>query len=95
MTELHRGFIVFRSRPPGSCEYVFKSRSDAERWRAGAGLGRFPIRAVLSRTSFQWRMGTGAETRRLEIARWPIEIYPTADHEPGPGRAWLEDGGES
>lgn len=84
-----RGYIVWRSRPPGSCEYVFKSRADAERWRAAAGLDRFPIRSVLSRTSFRWRRSTGS-VRDIELADRLFEIFPDGGHEPGPNRAFLD-----
>ena len=83
------GFIVWRSRPPGSCEYVFKTRSDAERWRAAAGLDRFPIREVASRTPFRWRKSTGS-VRDIELADRLFEIFPDGAHEPGPNRAFLE-----
>lgn len=84
-----RGYIVWRSRPPGSCEYVFKSRSDAERWRAAAGLDRFPIRGVLSRGAFRWRRSTGS-VRDIELADRLFEIFPDGNHESGPNRAFLD-----
>jgi hypothetical protein len=86
---LERGYIVWRSRPPGSCEYVFRSRDDAERWRAAAGLDRFPIRAVLSRTSFKWRRSTGS-VRDIELADRLFEIFPDDGGATGPNRAFLD-----
>lgn len=79
--EPQQGFIVWRSRPPGSCEYVFKSRADAERWRAAAELDRFPIRAVLSCTPFRWRRSTGS-VRDLELADRLFEIFPDKESTP-------------
>jgi hypothetical protein len=86
---LDRGFIVWRSRPPGSCEYVFKTRTDAERWRAAAGLDRFPIREVLSSGAFRWRKSTGS-VRDIELADRLFEIFPDRHHETGPNRAFLD-----
>lgn len=82
-----RGFIVWRSRPPGSCEYVFKTRADAERWRAAAGLDRFPIRSVLTDKDFRWRRSTGS-VRAIELADRLFEIFPNLTQ--GINCAWLE-----
>ncbi|MCZ7685653.1 MAG: hypothetical protein M5U28_45495 [Sandaracinaceae bacterium] len=68
---------------------MFKSRADAERWRAAAGLDRFPIRSVLSRTSFRWRRSTGS-VRDIELADRLFEIFPDGAHEPGANRAFLD-----
>lgn len=85
-----RGYIVWRSRPPGSCEYVFKTREDAERWRAAAGLDRFPIRAVVSRTPFTWRKSTGS-VRDIELADRLFEIFPEDEGSSGPNTAILDE----
>jgi len=84
-----RGYIVWRGRPAGSCEYVFKTRADAERWRDASGLNRFPIRSVLSRTEFRWRRSTGSASD-IELADRLFEIFPDDTHEPGPNRAFIE-----
>ncbi len=70
----HHGFVVWRSRPEGSCEYVFKTRTDAEKWRSGAGLERFPIRLVSTETPFKWRTSTGSVSG-IELADRLFEIY--------------------
>lgn len=86
---LERGYIVWRSRPPGSSEYVFKSQQDAERWRTASGLDAFPIRAVLSRTPFRWRRSTGS-VRDVELADKLFEIFPSDDPSASPSSAFLD-----
>lgn len=68
------GFIVFRSRPPGSCEYVFRTLPDATKWRYHAGLERFPIRRVEASEPFTWRQSTGS-VRDIELSDRLYEIY--------------------
>jgi hypothetical protein len=82
-----RGWITWRSRPAGSCEYVFKTPGDAERWRDASGLTKFPIRSVLTSTPFRWRKSTGT-VRDIELADRLFEVHP----EPisGPNCVWLE-----
>lgn len=46
VTDHYHAFIVWRSRPPGACEYIFPTIADCSRWRAAANLDRFPIREV-------------------------------------------------
>jgi len=87
--EPHRGYIVWRARPNGSCEYVFKTVRDAEKWRAAAGLDAKPIRVVLSPEPFHWRQSTGS-VRDIELADRLFEVYPDATHTPGPNRVHLE-----
>ncbi len=87
--ELARGYIVWRSRPPGTAEYVFRTRHDAERWRAAAGLDRYPIRTVFSRVPFKWTLSTGS-VRDIEWANRMFEVFPSEDHEPGPNRVFLD-----
>lgn len=72
------GYIVWRSRPPGSCEYVFKTEKDATTWRAAAGLDRFPIRKVFAKNGFRWRPSTGS-VANITLADRLFEIYPDAD----------------
>jgi hypothetical protein len=84
-----RGYIVWRSRPPGSCEYVFKTQEDAERWRSAAGLDRFPIKPVVSKTPFTWRKSTGS-VRDIELADRLFEIFPDDEGSSGPNTAYLD-----
>lgn len=76
-TEPH-GYIVWRSRPPGSCEYVFKTEKDATTWRAAAGLDKFPIRKVFAKNGFKWRASTGSVSN-IQLADRLYEIYLDAD----------------
>jgi len=79
--QLRLGYVVYRSRPPGSCEYVFETQDDAARWRAASGLERFPIKQVLTPGRFRWRSSVGpgakdpASLRNIRIADRLYEIY--------------------
>lgn len=86
---LDHGFIVWRSRPPGSCEYVFKTMNDAVKWRDAAGLGRFPVRSVATRTPFRWRRSSGS-VADIDLADRLYEIYPDANHPAGKNKAYLD-----
>lgn len=79
--EVEYGFIVWRERPPGSCEYLFQTRPDAERWRAAAGLDRFPVRKVWSKSTIRWRKSTGS-VRDIMLADRLFEIYSKEDQVP-------------
>lgn len=83
-----RGYVVWRDRPPASEEYVFRTKEDAERWRAHKQYGEKPIRIVLSEQPFRWRMSNGTITD-VELADHLFEIYPDHRFEPGPYRAFL------
>lgn len=87
--ELHRGYVVWRSRPSGSHEYVFESIADAETWRRAAGLGKFPIRSVLSHQAYDFRTATGT-VPNLRVGTHLFAIL----HNPAPASnvrtAWLE-----
>ena len=87
------GWIVWRSRPPGSCEYVFKTHDDCDRWRAAANLVQFPIRKVSSQQLFLWRKSTGS-VPDIELADRLFEIFPDDSHGPGSNRAFLSPGDE-
>jgi len=87
--KLDHGFIVWRSRPPGSCEYVFKTMEHAIKWRDSAGLNKFPVRSVASRTPFRWRRSSGS-VADIDLADRLYEIYPDADHAPGKNKAYLD-----
>lgn len=83
-----RGFIVWRGRPPGSEEYVFRTRQDAERWKALNGLAGCPVREVCTESRFSWFKSRGT-IRDLELADHTFEIYADHKFEPGPFRAFL------
>lgn len=82
------GFIVWRSRPPGSCEYVFETSADAERWRDAAGLSRFPIRRVRTRGTFVWRQSTGS-VANIRLANQLFEVFEFADEAQGANQVFL------
>lgn len=84
----NRGFIIWRDRPPGSTEYVFKTREGAEEWRSIAGLQRFSVRPVLSATAFVWRLSSGT-VKDIELAEGVYEVYR---QQPRPAErcVWLE-----
>lgn len=46
-TGLFVGYALDRKRTPGSSDYVFKTKEDAETWRSNAGWDEFPIRRVV------------------------------------------------
>jgi hypothetical protein len=83
---VYHGWIVYRGRPPGSSEYVFRTEEHAAHWRRQAGLEQHPTRMVETRTPFAWRMSTGTVTG-IEIAEKLYEIFPA--YSLGPNRAWL------
>lgn len=81
------GFIVFRSRPDGSCEYVFNDLENAKKWRAAAGVNRYPIYLVEMNREPHWRKSTGS-VKDLVLADRLFEIYRSRTHSSGP-IAWL------
>ncbi|MCC6874764.1 MAG: hypothetical protein IT378_10705 [Sandaracinaceae bacterium] len=90
-----RGFVVWLDRPPGSEQYVFKTRADAERWRRHQQVEGAPIRAVLTESTFRWRRSSGSITD-VDLADHLFEIFPDHRFEPGPFRAFLApDDGEA
>lgn len=74
------GFIVFRSRPDGTCEYVFNDLESAKKWRAGAGFNRYPIYLVEMNRETHWRKSPGSASL--------FEIYRSRTHSKDPS-AWL------
>lgn len=69
------GFIVWRSRPPGSCEYVFRTEPDVLRWRTAAGLDPHPIRRLVVPTGITWRESTGS-VRGIWLGDGLYRVYP-------------------
>jgi hypothetical protein len=86
---VHRGYVIWRRRPPGSTEYVFRHRDGADQWRRSAGLARFAIRAVIGSAPFSWRTSTGS-VAGIELAEGVYEVYPDDRHELGPRRVHLD-----
>ena len=86
---MDRGWIVWRNRPIGSSEYVFKSADDAERWRRACGLADHPIRPVVSPRRFVWKRSQGS-VKDIEVADRLYEIYADSDTAAGPDRAFFE-----
>lgn len=86
--EYHSGFVVWRGRPWGSQEYVFRTRKDAERWRVINGLHGCPIKEVTSETEFRWRK-SGGFIEDLELADHLFEIFEDHRFEPGGHRAFI------
>lgn len=70
-----RGFIVWRSRPPGSCEYVFRTEPDVLRWRAAAGLDPHPVRRLVVPSGITWRESTGS-VRGIWLGDGLYRVYP-------------------
>jgi len=68
------GYVVWRDRPPGSNEYVFRTERDAELWRQSAGLSRCPIKPVRTSTPMRWRKSIGT-VQHLELADRMYEIF--------------------
>ena len=86
--EVFVGWIVWRSRPPGSQEYVFRRPADAKKWRRAQGLGDFPIRRISTESQTRWRQ-SGGSLKELELADRLFEIYPDVRYPPGENRAHL------
>jgi hypothetical protein len=84
----HRGFVVWRNRPEGSSEYVFRTEADAARWRELQALSAYPIREVRSPSPFRWRRPSGT-ARGIELADHLYEIFPDHRFAPAPYRAFL------
>lgn len=84
-----RGWIVWRNRPIGSSAYVFRSESDAERWRRACGLDDHPIRSVLSPRRFIWRRSQGS-VKDIEVADRLYEIYADSEAASGPDGVFFE-----
>lgn len=92
--EYHRGYIVLRTDEELGARpvYVFRTRSDAARWRAANDLRRFRLHEVLSEKPFRWRKSQGA-VPDLDLAERQFEIFADHRFEPGPYRAFLAPGG--
>ncbi|MDH5491621.1 MAG: hypothetical protein OEY14_06690 [Myxococcales bacterium] len=84
-----RGWIVWRSRPAGSCEYVFRTRDDALMWRDACGYEEHPVRPVLARAPFRWRMSQGL-IGGLQVADRLYQIYLAAPDGLAADHAFLE-----
>lgn len=84
-----RGWIVFRGRPPGSTEYVFRTRRDADRWAAHAGYTKHTIRSVRTASPVEWTASTGV-LADVTLAKGAYEIYPDEGYEHVGRRAHLE-----
>lgn len=82
------GWVVWRGRPPGASEYVFRTPADAERWRVVQSLEGCPVREVLSEVPFRWRNSSG-NVKDIELADRLIEIYPDHRFPAAPNRAFL------
>ena len=82
------GWVVWRGRPPGASEYVFRTPADAERWRVVQSLQDCPVREVLSEVPFRWRNSSG-NVKDIELADRLIEIYPDHRFPAAPNRAFL------
>ena len=82
------GWIVWRGRPPGASEFVFRSPEDAKRWRDANRLSHYPIRRVSTEAKIHWRQSTGS-LKQIELADRLFEIYPTVRYPPADNRAHL------
>lgn len=82
------GFIIWRGRPPGSCEYVFKTQKDAELWRDAAGLKQFSVRQIMTDGLITWRQSSGTCPDIL-LADHLYEVYERRPMNPTPNDAWL------
>ena len=87
--EWDRGFIVWRSRPLPTEQYVFPTRDDADRWRREyPDTATAPILPVVAPVKFRWRPSTGT-LRGVTLADHLVTIH--ADHRfpPSPHHACL------
>ena len=86
----HHGFIVFRG-PDDLLHkpvYVFRTRTDAARWRAHYDLRTCPILEVRFELPVRWKLSTGV-LAGLELADRPFTISPDHRFEPAPYRGYL------
>ena len=72
-----RGWIVWRQRPAGSCEYVFRTKEDARQWRDACGYEQHPVRPVLCRWPFTWRESQGL-IPGLQVADKLYQVHTSA-----------------
>ncbi|MEZ4376397.1 MAG: hypothetical protein R3B07_36665 [Polyangiaceae bacterium] len=84
----HCGFVVWRKRPTPAEEYVFRTRQDAETWRAARALSTCEVVEVRSVHPFRWRTSTGS-VPDLEMADALVSIWPDHRFPPAPNNAFL------
>ena len=86
----HVGFVVYRGRDDfsGRPVYVFRTRTDAARWRAANDLRDCPVLEVRSEAPFQWKLARGT-IAGAEMADRPFELFFDHRFPPAPYRAYL------
>ncbi len=86
----HVGFVVYRgsSDLSGRPVYVFRTRTDAARWRAANDLRDCPILEVRSELPIRWKRAGGV-IAGAEIAERPFELFLDHRFPPAPYRAFL------
>ncbi|MAQ15233.1 MAG: hypothetical protein CMN30_10625 [Sandaracinus sp.] len=82
------GYVVWRKRPSGSQEYVFRTRADADRWKRANGLEDFDVRMVYTDASINWRESQGT-LQDIVFADRLFEIYHDVRYRPAVNRAHL------
>jgi hypothetical protein len=89
---LHRGFLVHRPAAvqAGYEDYVFRTRTDAEKWQEAAGLKSCAIREVYSLMPFRWHLSNGM-LNDIVLAQGMYEVFPDHRFEPLPNRVFLAE----
>jgi len=83
------GFIVYEGQElTGALVYVFKTRTDAARYRASERKQHCHIREVKTEGPLAWRTLTG-RLEGVDIADRPFELFPDSRFEPRANRAFL------
>ena len=84
------GFVVHEGQEQsGRLVYIFRTRTDAARYRASRGLRHCHIREVRTDAMLEWKVLTTAGLEGVEIADRPFEIYPDHRFPPRANRAFL------
>jgi hypothetical protein len=73
---------------PAGPTYLFRTRTDAAKWRIARDCRNLPIREVLTDAQVRWRLTSGS-LRDIVLADRPFEIFPDHRHPPAPNHAFL------
>ncbi len=85
-----RGYVVLHegAHMPAGPVYLFRTRTDAARWRVARKCRHVPIREVLTEAPVQWRTTSGT-LQDVELADRPFEIFADHRYPPAPNHAFL------
>lgn len=87
---LYHGYVLWRGEPgrDGSQVYVFRTRRDAERYRAASGMDpSCEIREIVSEFEIRWQRSRGS-IRDLELGERLLTLFPDHRFEPAPYRGY-------